>query len=182
MKDKNELRLLLSIGFIAVFAALSFIATTLIRIPIPATGGYFNIGDTFIMISALLYGPIIAFFVGLIGPTLSDAIGFPQFILATAIVKSMEGLLIGMIGFSKKKTSPVKTVIALIVGIMVIVMGYYLFEAYIYPLLAHKIPFFGVTDKAAALAEILPNLIQGIFSALIAFGIWKVFRTGKDIY
>jgi hypothetical protein len=31
-----------------------------------------------------------------------------------------------------------------------------------------------VTDPTAALAEILPNLFQGVFSAAIAFGIWRV--------
>ena len=51
-----------------------------------------------------------------------------------------------------------------------------LFEAFIYPMLAQTIPFFGVTDAKAALAEIIPNLLQGGISAIIAFGIWRVFR------
>jgi uncharacterized membrane protein len=64
---------------------------------------------------------------------------------------------------------------ALALGIVVLVGGYYIFEAYIYPWLAQSIPFFGVTDRAAALAELIPNLLQGFLSAVIAFGIWKVF-------
>ena len=43
-------------------------------------------------------------------------------------------------------------------------------------MLAKSIPFFGVTDAKAALAEIVPNLLQGAISAVIAFGIWRVFR------
>ena len=43
-------------------------------------------------------------------------------------------------------------------------------------MLAKTIPFFGVTDAKAAIAEIVPNLLQGIISAIIAFGIWRVFR------
>jgi hypothetical protein len=54
------------------------------------------------------------------------------------------------------------------------------FEAFVYPLLAKAIPFFGVTDPKAALAEVIPNLLQGIISAVIAFGIWRVFRRKGD--
>jgi hypothetical protein len=71
-------------------------------------------------------------------------------------------------------------VIALAAGVLVLVGGYYLFEAYLYPLLALRIPFFGVTDAAAALAEVVPNLLQGGISAVIAFGIWKILaRSSK---
>jgi hypothetical protein len=67
-------------------------------------------------------------------------------------------------------------VLALLVGIATIVIGYFVFEASIYPFLGKTIPFFKVTTFEAALAEILPNLMQGVISALIAFGIWRVFR------
>jgi hypothetical protein len=59
----------------------------------------------------------------------------------------------------------------------VLVGGYFLFEAVIYPLLARVIPFFAVTDVKAALAEIIPNLLQGIISAVIAFGICRIFQS-----
>jgi len=155
---------------------LAFVGTTIIRIPIPATGGYFNLGDTFVMIAALLYGPLIGGLVGLIGPAAADAIGFPQFILATAIVKGLEGAAVGAIGGRTKSTSAGRVILALGVGIIILVAGYFVFEAYIYPMLAQTIPFFGVTDPKAALAEIIPNLLQGGISAIIAFGIWRVFR------
>jgi hypothetical protein len=70
----------------------------------------------------------------------------------------------------------VKPAIALAVGIAVLVIGYFVFEAFIYPLLGKAIPFFKVTTLEAAIAELFPNLMQGIISALIAFGIWRVFR------
>ena len=76
-------------------------------------------------------------------------------------------------GGHQNATGRVLTALAL--GVVVLVAGYFIFEAYIYPLLARSIPFFGVTDRAAALAEIVPNLLQGVLSAVIAFGIWKVF-------
>ena len=176
MVEKSDVQQLVNVGIIAAFATLSFIGTLVIRIPIPATGGYFNLGDTFVMIAALLYGPVIGAAVGLIGPALADAVGYPQFILATAIVKGLEGLLVGSIGGRSTDATMVKPVIALALGIAVLVIGYFVFEAAIYPLLGKTIPFFKVTTLEAAIAELFPNLLQGIISAFIAFGIWRVFR------
>lgn len=175
MTKPSEVKQLVNVGIVAAFATLAFVGTTVIRIPIPATGGYFNLGDTFVMAAALLYGPLIGGLVGLIGPALSDAIGFPQFILATAVVKGLEGSVVGAIGGKPKGNLLVRPVLALLVGIAILVGGYFVFEAFIYPLLAKKVPFFGVTDAKAAMAEVIPNLLQGIISAVIAFGIWRVF-------
>jgi len=176
MPKTSDVKQLVNVGIIAAFATLAFIGTLVIRVPIPATGGYFNLGDTFVMIAALLYGPVIGGLVGLIGPAAADAVGYPQFILATAIVKGAEGLLVGLIGSRSTGTSMVKPVVALAVGIAVIVIGYFIFEAFIYPLLGKTIPFFKVTTFEAAIGELIPNFMQGIISALIAFGIWRVFR------
>jgi uncharacterized membrane protein len=181
LPESSEVKQLFNVGIVAAFATLAFVGTTVIRIPIPATGGYFNLGDTFVMVAALLYGPFIGGFVGFIGPALSDAIGFPQFILATAIVKGLEGTVIGLISTGTKENSLVKPVLALLAGIVILVGGYFVFEAYIYPVLAKTIPFFGVTDAKAALAEIVPNLLQGIISAVIALGIWKIFTRKTEL-
>jgi uncharacterized membrane protein len=173
LNQTNQMQQLLRVGVTVAFITLSFLGTMVIRIPIPASGGYFNLGDTFVMAAALLYGPLVGGVVGLVGPALADAVGFPQFILATGVVKGLEGLLIGILKGRPAHTSRVLT--ALAAGVAVLVGGYFVFEAYIYPLLARSIPFFGVTDRAAALAELVPNLLQGVLSAVIAFGIWKVF-------
>ena len=175
MSNSTDVKQLMHVGIIAAFATLAFVGTTVIRIPIPATGGYFNLGDTFVMVAGLLYGPVVGGLTGLIGPTVADAIGFPQFILATAIVKGIEGFLVGSIAAGAKRGAYTKPVIALAVGIAVLVAGYFVFEAFIYPVIAKAIPFFGVTDLKAAIAEIAPNLLQGVLSAVIAFGIWKIF-------
>lgn len=175
MSKQSEIKQLVAVGIIAGYATLAFVGTTVIRIPIPASGGYFNLGDTFVMAAALLHGPLVGGMVGLIGPALADALGFPQFILATAIVKCLEGALVGFIAGKAGQQALYRAVIALMAGIMILTGGYYVFEALIYPLLAKHIPFFGVTDAKAALAELIPNLIQGLLSAVIAFGIWRLF-------
>ena len=173
MTRETEVKRLINVGIIAAFATLAFIGTTVIRIPIPATGGYFNLGDTFVMAAALLYGPLVGALVGFIGPAAADAIGFPQFILATAVVKGIEGLAVGMIGHN---SSGGRAVLAVCCGIVILVAGYYLFEAFVYPAMATAIPFFGVTDAKAALAEIPPNLLQGALSAIVALGMVRLFK------
>lgn len=180
LKHEKEITSLYEIGIIAVFTILSFLGTTIIRIPIPSSGGYFNFGDTFIMIAALLYGPKIGFFVGLVGPAISDLIGFPSFVLATGIIKSIEGLIIGLISF-KANNHNTRIIIALFSGIIILVGGYFIFEAYIYTFLGKEIPFFNVTTIETAIAELIPNLLQGIFSGLLAFGIFRAFRGKKSI-
>lgn len=173
MNQEHKMRQLFQVGVAVAFIALAFLGTTVIRIPIPASGGYFNLGDTFVMAAALLYGPWVGGVVGLVGPALADALGFPQFILATGVVKGLEGLAIGLI--LGPKPSVGRAWAALAAGVVILVGGYFLFEAHVYPFLARGIPFFGVTDWAAAVAELLPNLLQGVLSAVVAFGIWKVF-------
>jgi uncharacterized membrane protein len=175
MSQNKEINLLFRVGIIAAFSTLAFVGTLIIRIPIPVTGGYFNLGDTFVMTAALLYGPMVGSLVGMIGPAAADAVGFPQFILATAVVKGIEGLAVGLIG-GKGNGGGIRQITALAVGIAILVAGYYIFEAFVYPALANTIPFFGVTDAKAALVEILPNLLQGVLSAFVAYGIYKVFN------
>ncbi len=178
MTANTQMKQLVLVGVTAAFATLAFLGTTVIRIPLPASGGYFNLGDTFVMAAALLYGPLVGGLVGAIGPAMADALGFPQFILATAMVKGIEGTLIGLL--AGKRPRPLRVIIALAAGVVVLVGGYYIFEAAVYPALARRIPFFGVTDPAAALAEIIPNLLQGGISAVIAFGIWRILARRSD--
>jgi len=176
MTKENQVKRLFQVGIIAAFATLAFVGTTLIRIPIPASAGYFNLGDTFVMIAALLYGPWVGAMVGLIGPAMADAIGFPQFILATAVIKFFEGLAVGAIGGNAPARAFYRPLFAVIAGVIILVGGYFIFEAAIYPWLAKMIPFFGVTDINAAIAEIAPNALQGVLSAIIAMGIRRLFK------
>jgi uncharacterized membrane protein len=171
MDTSRQISSLFRLGIIAAFTALAFAGTAVIRVPLPASGGYFNLGDTFVMTAALLYGPVAGAVTGLVGPALADAIGYPQFILATAIVKGLEGFWVGLVGWRARGS--VRPAMGLTLGVGVLVVGYYIFEAWIYPAMGKTIPFFAVTDAKAALAEIIPNLLQGMISAVIAFGIFK---------
>lgn len=172
MTREQDLSGLTRVGIVGVLTALAALGTLLIRIPIPATTGYFNIGDVFVMLAGLWLGPLAGLVVGAIGPALADAIGFPQFILATAVTKGLEGFIVGSVAGPQSKAYGRK-VAAVIAGSATIVAGYFVFEAFIYPRLAQFVPLFAVTDYEAALVEILPNTLQGVIASAVSLGLWK---------
>ena len=56
----------------ALFAALTCVATMLIQIQMPATQGYVNIGDCFVLLGAWVLGPWFGAFAGGVGSALAD--------------------------------------------------------------------------------------------------------------
>jgi len=150
----------LTISIIAIFTALNFVATYWIQIPIPATGGYINIGDTAVMFTALIFGPIIGGVAGGVGPMLADV--FSPYIIyapATLIIKGLEGFLIGLISNPRRRVGRVsyRDILAVITGGILIPLGYFIYEAFILRL--------GV---AIALVEMPGNLFQFITAAVIS--------------
>jgi uncharacterized membrane protein len=88
----------------AIMTASVMVATIVLQIPIPATGGYFNLGEALVYISALLFGPFVGAFAGGVGSMLADvSTGFAPFAPGTFAVKGIEGLVVGYL--SKKATS-----------------------------------------------------------------------------
>lgn len=173
----QDISALFKTGVIAAFIALAFLGTFLVKIPIPATGGYFNLGDTFVMLAGLFFGPLAGLLTGLIGPAIADLIGFPQFVPATAVTKGLEGFWVGLLAYRSLKIN--RPIIAVSTGVFILVAGYFIFEAFIYPFIGQTIPFFAVTDIRAAVLEALPNFIQGMVSAALSVIIWRLFK-GKS--
>ncbi|MBW1891714.1 MAG: ECF transporter S component [Deltaproteobacteria bacterium] len=169
-------------AIVAGLIALSAIATMVIRIPIPATTGYFNIGDVFVVLAGLWLGPLAGALVGGLGPTIADAIGFPVFIPATMVTKGLEGFLVGLIASRAQGSSMKLRTVAAFVGGLTVVVGYFVFEAYIYPAMGKSMPAFAVTDIGAAIVEAFPNTVQGIIGAVGGLALWKAlsgYQPGK---
>ena len=73
-----------------LLVALTCVATMIIQIPIPATQGYVNIGDSIVLISAIFFGPQVGFVAGGLGSGLADLLsGYPQWAIATFIIKGI---------------------------------------------------------------------------------------------
>jgi uncharacterized membrane protein len=155
----------------AVFAALVFVVTSQIPpIPIPATSGFFNVGETAIYIAALVFGPLVGALAGGIGSALSDIyLGFPLFAPGTLFIKGAEGLIVGFLSVKLRKYSSNLTVcasIAVIAGGLEMVTGYFLYEQFVL-----GIPFL------VALAEVPFNIAQMIIGLIVAVPVMHaVFR------
>lgn len=143
-----------------MFTALVFLATRFLAFPGPLPPGYINLGDSVIIICAVLMGSSSAGFAGAVGSALAD-ITYPGGIIFapfTFVVKGLVGLIAGRIA---KKDSVVSIIIAAVIGGLVMVGGYFLSEWLLLPYLDDT---FG---KTFAITEVPFNFIQaGINSTL----------------
>lgn len=143
-----------------MFTALVFLATRFLAFPGPLPPGYINLGDSVIIICAVMMGSSSAGFAGAVGSALAD-ITYPGGIIFapfTFVVKGLVGLIAGKIA---KKDSVVSIIIAAVIGGLVMVGGYFLSEWLLLPFLDDT---FG---KAFAIAELPFNFVQaGINSTL----------------
>jgi uncharacterized membrane protein len=150
------------ISLLALFCALVVIATLVVRIPIPATGGYFNLGDTIIFIASILLGPVFGMIAGGVGSALADVIGgFFQYAPWTLVIKGIEGLVAGLLVRALRadpRTMPGTFLVfgSFIVAGVWMVAGYFGAEYVIFSL-----------DWAPPLAELPFNLVQAGVSAIV---------------
>ena len=86
------------IALAGVFTAMVAAATMTMSVFIAASGGFFNIGEIMIYITALLMGPLIGGFAGGVGSMIADiALGYTVFAPGTLIIKSVEGIIVGYV-------------------------------------------------------------------------------------
>jgi len=159
--------------------AMVFLATYFTKIPIPATQGYFNLGDTVIMVAAMLLGRGSGLLAGALGSLLADVVGgFFIFAPLTFVVKGLEGFIVGSFASLKGswKSGWLGKALAVIAGALTMVAGYFIGEAYILSIFDKA---FGYTVAVVALPV---NLLQGGISALIAYMLSAILRkAGKGI-
>jgi uncharacterized membrane protein len=87
----------------AVFTALVCAVTMIFSIYVPGTKGFFNIGESMVFLSALLFGSFVGAFAGGVGSMLADLLlGYPHYAPATLIIKACEGAVVGAL----KKRNP----------------------------------------------------------------------------
>ncbi len=91
------------VAYTGMFAALVCAATLAFQIGIPATNGYFNVGEIMVYASALLLGPGLGAVAGGIGSSLSDALsGFATtYAPGTLIIKGLEALIVAYVALHK---------------------------------------------------------------------------------
>lgn len=144
----------------AAMAAAVFVGTFLVRVPIPATNGYLNLGDPFIVMAGLLFGPGVGAVAGGVGSAAADVIGFPVFAVPTLLIKGAAGMLVGFIGYRR---GAARAVIAAMTGEALVVAGYFGVEALVFK---------SSMGLPAALTELPFNVVQALFGAGLGLAAW----------
>jgi uncharacterized membrane protein len=126
-----------NIALLAIMTALATVMTLIIRIPYPGTGGYFNLGDTMVMLGGLLLGPIGGFFAGGVGSALADLIGgYTFYVPITLVAKGLEGMAVGFFSFKVKGYARWSKwdIVGVLVGAVFMLTGYFVAQAIFFEL------------------------------------------------
>ena len=100
----REVASIRNIALIVTFTGLVFLSTSIFFIAIPTSSGFFNIGEVFVYLAALIGGPITGAIAGGAGASLADvALGYGYFAPGTAVIKFIEGFLVGLIFHYSRK-------------------------------------------------------------------------------
>jgi len=163
----------------SMLAALIFVFTYLVKIPVPgASGAYMNIGDSIIYSASMLVGAPWAAAAAGIGSMFSDLLyGGGIYIPATLVIKGLMGFVCALLMYKKKpkndierkqneiaeaganKRAFVRFVLVCILGGAIMVTGYGVFEWVA----------FGWTY---AMGTIVFNLIQWVFGVAAAIALY----------
>lgn len=119
----------LKIALTAISTALVCVVTIAFSVYVPQTRGFFNVGETMIFTTAILFGPLIGGFAGGIGSMVADILlGYPYYAPATLLIKGTEGVIVGYLSrkkpnFSKNSWKAFTFLIGLIIGLSLSTIG-----------------------------------------------------------
>ena len=165
MKTKTQ-----KIVIAAMLAALTCIATMIIKIPSPLKG-YLNLGDCVVLLSGWLLSPLYGFLAAGLGSGLADLIsGYGVYVPATFIIKGVMAIAayFGFRFLQNKVTNISARIVSGIFAELIMVFGYYVFEGFLYG--------FG-----ASLVNIPANAVQGVAGLIIGTILVKIFEKSKII-
>lgn len=146
----------------AISIAIVTVMVSVIKVPIPATGGFAHVGVIAEAFLAVAFGPVIGAVAAGTGAATADLIGgFGSFAPLTLLAHGATGLLIGLLAWKKGLLG---LLVGVVIGGAAQVGIYFVGEATVYG--------FGV---AGAAAELPLNIIQVSlgFLGLIVFAIVK---------
>ena len=151
----------------ALFAALVCVATMFIRIPSP-TGGYLNLGDGIVLLSAFLLGPVYGTLAAGIGSMLADLLsGYPAYALGTLVIKGLTALVAANI--YRKYQGRSGLILSGICGEILMALGYFAYSGIC------------LSYGPGAVAEIPGNLVQGAAGIAVAAFLTPALMNSHEI-
>jgi len=170
-KDIEDALTMRKIALTASFMALVFLSTALVYIILPAAGGFFLLGETFVYIAALVGGPVVGAIAAGAGAAMADmALGFGSFAPGTLVIKGTEAFIVGSIYRMLKNER--KEVQLLITGA---ITGFLIIFTAIFSLDTIEGEFILHTFVEKTIAFDFPGYILLIVAALLSFIIWYTY-------
>ena len=143
----------------SVLTAFVCAATMVIKIPTP-NGGYVNIGDAMVLLSAWVLGPAYGFFAAGVGSALADLFaGYGTYVAGTLVIKGCMAVVAALL---VRKGGLVFAVVGGVLAEIIMVGGYFLYES---TLLGYGM---------AAAASVPGNLVQGTVSLVLGVLLYRV--------
>lgn len=129
-EKKNIKKTTLWLCVTAVFMAMN-VALSSFGVPVP--GGHLYLNDIVICTAAILLDPIAAFIVGGVGAFLGDFFFYPAPMFVSLVTHGLQAVAISLISrYTFKKHPALASGIGVIVGAVIMVVGYSLGRAFIY--------------------------------------------------
>lgn len=114
------------LAYLVGYTVAVYAATVAVQIYQPATGGYFNLGETVIYAAALTTTPLIAGIAGGVGAALADlTTGYAIFAPGTLVIKFVEGFAAAKLArrLARASSLPAAIFTGAILGILVALVG-----------------------------------------------------------
>lgn len=133
MFSQRGVKTTVQLAIASVFTALVCVATMSFTIYVPSTKGFFNIGETMVYLSALLFGPFVGALAGGVGSMFADILlGYYYYAPATLVIKALEGALVGFLSRKRRQFSESNSLewkiftaeIGVLIGALVSLLGF----------------------------------------------------------
>ena len=152
----------------ALLAALTCVATMLIKVPSPLKG-YLNLGDCVVLAAGWILSPAYGFLAAGLGSALADIFsGYVIYAPATFVIKGLMAL-VAYFGFRmlhKKIRNLPARILSGFTAEVLMVLGYFVFEGFLYG--------FG-----PSVVNIPANGVQGAAGLILGITLMKIFEKTK---
>lgn len=150
----------------ALMAALTTVATMIIRIPTP-TQGYIHLGDGMVLMCGVLLGPGVGALAAGIGSMMSDLIGgYMAWVPGTFVIKALTAMLGGWLYHrlaGKGLNTVARVALCGIPAELVMVLGYFLYEAGMEVMMGSSVG----AAAAAVIVGVPMNIVQGVAGIIV---------------
>lgn len=172
----------------ALLAAMTCIATMIIKIPTP-TFGYIHLGDGFVLLCGIILGPLPGALAAGVGSMFSDIFsGYASFAPATLIIKALTAGIAGLLFrfVNRRKSTTTGRMGAVIagglIGEAVMVTGYFAYEAGLAAVTSGAFNHAALAAGIAASAAGIPfNIVQGAVGIVLSTLLLPVLLKVPDV-